>query len=390
MARNLYTGIDVGTHTVKVVIAAPKENPEAPLSIIGTGTAPSRGMRHGYVNDIKEAAKSIREAIDRASSASKIKVRSARVGLGGVGIEEVRSSSDISLTPSGGIVTEKMIERVLSDAEKKASARLVNRAVLHSIPLEYRVDGVKVYGRPQGLQGTKLSADVLLITALTQHQENLIEAVEALGIEVEGVMASPLAASLVTLTKAQKMAGVVLADIGAETVSVAIFEEDTPVSIKILPTGSAKITEAIALSFQVPLSEAESLKRGGVTGSDIPNRKLFSIVTTQLKEIYTLVNAHLKSIGRHRLLPAGVVLTGGGSGVGSSDEIAKTILKLPAQIGQIGHLPRSSGVDASSAVAYGLCRWGYAEDTAGASSTLGDVLGGTWEWIKRAIRSLLP
>ena len=390
MARRTYTGIDIGTYHVKVVIAAPQENPEAPLAIIGAGTSASKGLRHGYIIDVKEATRSIREAIDRAATAAKVKVTNARVGLGGIGLDEIRSSTEISLTQSGGIVTDAAIERALRDAEKKASPKLVNRTVIHAIPLEYRVDGNKTFGKPHGMQGTKLGIDALLITMLSQHQEDLIEAVEGAGVEVEGVMASPLAASLVTLTKAQKTAGVVLANIGSETLSVAVFEDDNPISLKVFPTGSADITESLALSLQIPLAEAESLKRGGVTGSDIPEKRMYTIVTNQLKEMYTLVNAHLKTIGRHRLLPAGIVITGGGSGLATSAEIARAILKLPSQIGQIGSLPRPSSADATWAVAYGLCRWAYAEDTSGASSTMGEVLGGAMDSLKRGLRSLLP
>ena len=203
-------------------------------------------------------------------------------------------------------------------------------------------------------------------------------------------MASPLAASLVTLTKAQKTAGVALANIGAETLSVVVFEDDMPISIKIFPIGSSDITESIALSFKIPLTEAESLKRGGVTGSDIPERKMYTIVATRLKEMYTLVNAHLKTLGRHRLLPAGVVITGGGSGLATTADIARAVLQLPSQVGQVGHLPRSSGVDASWAVAYGLCRWGFAEDASGGTHMFGDVVRDAWDSLKQGMRSLLP
>ncbi|OGG51582.1 hypothetical protein A2704_06680 [Candidatus Kaiserbacteria bacterium RIFCSPHIGHO2_01_FULL_54_36b] len=114
------------------------------------------------------------------------------------------------------------------------------------------------------------------------------------------------------------------------------------------------------------------------------------IIGAQLKEMYTLVNAHLKTIGRHRLLPAGIVITGGGSGLTSAAEIARAVLQLPSQVSQIGHLPRSSGVDATWAVAYGLCRWGFAEDASGARSTFGEVLSGGWDSLKQGLRSLLP
>ncbi len=390
MARQFYAGIDIGTYHVKVVIAAPAENPDFPLTILGTGTSSSRGLRHGYIIDKKEATKAIREALGRALGSAKVKIRSARVGLGGIGLDEIRSTGEVALTASGGIVTDREIERALRESEKRASSKLTNRSVIHAVPLEYRVDGTKVFGKPHGLQGTRLAIDTLLITMLSQHQDDIVDAVEAAGIEVEGVMASPLAASLVTLSKAQKTAGVVLANIGAETLSIVVFENDTPISLKIFPTGSSSITESIALSFKIPLPEAESLKRGGVTGSDIPEKKMSVLVGTRLKEMYTLVDAHLKSIGRHRLLPAGVVITGGGSGLSSAAEIARAVLQLPSQVSQIGHLPRSSGVDATWAVAYGLCRWAYAEDTSGSGHSIGDITRDAWDSLTATLRSLLP
>jgi cell division protein FtsA len=388
--KRIYTGIDIGTYHVKVVIAAAGENAELPMRIIGTGTSSSRGLRHGYIVDTKEATRSIREALDRARAAAKVKVRSARVAVGGVGLDEIRSTGEVTLTASGGIVTDREIDRAERESQKKIAPKLVNRSVIHTIPLEFRVDGMRAYGKPQGMQGTKLAVDTLLITMLSQHYDDLIAAVEAAGVEVEGVMASPLAASLVTLTKAQKTAGVVLANIGAETLSIVVFDEDTPLSLKVFPTGSSDITESIALSFQIPLPEAEQMKRGAVIGSDIPARRMQTLVAARLKDMYMLINAHLKSIGRHRLLPAGIVITGGGSGLASASEIARAILKLPSQVGQVGHLPRSSSVDATWAVAYGLCRWAYAEDMARGGYGLGDIIGNSWESLKQGVRSLLP
>ncbi|TSC86467.1 MAG: cell division protein FtsA [Parcubacteria group bacterium Gr01-1014_8] len=390
MRRTIYTGIDIGTYHVKAVIASPPDSPELPMTIIGTGSASSKGMRHGYLVDPKEVTRSIREAVGRAAQASKTPVRSARIAMGGVSLEEMRSTGDVTLTTSGGIATEREIERSQRESEKKAISRLINRTILHTIPLEYRIDGIPVRGRPHGLQGTKLSVDTLIISILTQHHDDLIDAVESAGIEVEGVMASPLAASFVTLTKAQKTAGVVLANIGAETLSIIVYDNDVPISVKVFPIGSSDITNAIALSFQIPLSEAEQMKRGAVTGSDIPPRKMGSIVSSQLKEMYLLMNAHLKTIGRHRLLPAGIVITGGGSGVAQATDIARTTLRIPSQIGVPAGIPRLGSLDATWAVAYGLCRWAYTEDAAAPMHTFGDILSRTIDSLRTGFRTLLP
>lgn len=388
--RKYYTGIDIGTYQVKVVIAAPAENADLPMQIIGTGVAISRGMRHGFIIDPAEAAKSVKEALARASQSAKVPVKSARVALGGLGLDEIRSTGEVTLTPSGGIVTAREIERAERESEKKASTRLTNRSIVHTIPIEFRVDGTRVLGQPNGLQGTKLAVDTLLITMLSQHHDDLIEAVEAAGVEVEGVMASPLAASLVTLSKAQKTAGVVLANIGAETLSVIVFDNDVPISVKVFPNGSTDITNTIALSLQIPPSEAEQMKRGAITGSDIAPRKMNMIIAGRLRDMFIIVNSHLKSIGRQRLLPAGIIITGGGSGLASAADIARTVLRLPSQIGLIGNLTRTGSADATWSVAYGLCRWGYAEDTSAGGHSFGEIISGAGESIKQAVRALLP
>src|ERR1035437_7050335 len=204
---------------------------------------------------------------------------------------------------------------------------------------------------------------MLFIPCIDHHLNDILESVEGAGIRVEDVMAAPVAASLVTLTKSQKIAGVVLCNIGAETVSIAVFENSVPVSLEIFPIGSTDITNDIALGLKVPLEEAEQIKIGAITGSSYPRKKLEEIITARLSDIFELIEAHLKKIGRNGLLPAGVIITGGGSGLNSINEIAKASLQMPSRIGTIGVLDgKSSFKDATWAVAYGLCIWGAHAD----------------------------
>jgi cell division protein FtsA len=388
--QKFFTGIDIGTYHVKVVIAAPGVSPDVPMQVLGTGTSSSRGLRHGYIVDIKEASASIREAVTRASQAAKVKVTKARVALGGVGLDEVRSTGDVTLTTSGGLVTERDMERAAKESEKRAVGKLVNRTVIHAIPLEYRVDGNKVFGKPEGLQGAKLSVDTLLITMLAKHHDDILDAVELAGIEAEGVMASPIAASFVTLTKAQKTAGVALANIGSETLTIIVYDNDIPISVKVFPIGAASITEKIALDFQLSLPEAEQAKRGAVMSGDVSSKKIQTIVNGRLKDMFTLVNSHLKTINRQRLLPAGLVITGGGSGITNAIEVARVVLKLPSSISSVGALARTATVDATWAVSYGLCRWAYAESLNDTGHSFADVLKESLDSLRGIFKSLLP
>jgi cell division protein FtsA len=390
MAR-LYTGIDIGTFHVKVVIAAAPEKPHDPLRIIGTGTAASKGMRHGYIINTKDVARSIKEALDIASATAKVRVHSARVAIGGVGLDELRSSGEVTLTASAGEVTDRDVDRAIRESERRVSSQLTNRKIIHAVPLSFKVDGTPVLGRAVGMKGAKLSVETLLITALEQHYNDIIDAVEGAGVDVEDVMASPLAASLATLTKPQKMAGVVLANIGAETISLAIFENDTPISIKVLPIGGSEITSDLALAFKVPLTEAEQMKRGAVVGSTAPQKKIDDVVASRLKDMFGLIDAHLKSIGRQRLLPAGIVITGGGSGLATACDLAKATMRLPSQIGLVSpSQARTLAADATWAVAFGLCKWGHTTEQRMGSESFRDILYSIRDSVGRFLKSLMP
>ena len=265
------------------------------------------------------------------------------------------------------------------------------RRIIYDIPLQYKIDNFPSLGAPIGLTANKIELKTLFITCLDHHVTDLIAAVNEAGVEVEDIMAAPIAASFVTLSKTQKIAGCVLANIGAETVSISVFENNIPTSLEVFPIGSTDITNDIALGLKVPLEEAEQIKIGAITGSSYPRKKLEEIVSARLYDIFELIEAHLKKIGRNGLLPAGIIITGGGSGLNSIDDLAKAALKLPSRIGSIGNVDgKSSFKDNPLSVAYGLCIWGiHAEESPEIDQTA-DFFRKFWKRVIRSVKQLLP
>ena len=359
MSRNIITGIDIGTYHVKVVIVSAQEKNEKGFpKIIGVGMAESRGLRHGYIVNIQDVTNSIKEAVEKAESHAEIKIKKAYVSIGGIGLGSITSASSVIISRADSEITSLDVKKVQEQCEKDIpNSASLNKKIIHSIPLYFKIDGKIALGKPEGMKGSKLEVKSLYITCLEHHLNDTIQAVEDIAISVQDVMASPIAASLVTLTKSQKIAGCVLTNIGAETVSIAVFENNIPVSLEIFPIGSTDITNDIALGLKVPLEEAEQIKIGAITGSSYPRKKLEEIITARLSDIFELIEAHLKKIGRNELLPAGIIITGGGSGLTNIEELAKMSLKLPSRIGTVhlGLQEKQSYRDSTWAVAYGLC-----------------------------------
>ncbi len=367
MARSIITGIDIGTHHIKVVIADASEKNEKSNQpkILGVGFAEAKGLRHGYVLNITDVVASIKQAVSMAEKRAETKVKKAFVSIGGIGLGSITSTSSIIISRADSEITTLDIKRIQEQCEKDIpNTASLNKKIIHSIPLQYKVDGKAVLGKPEGMRGSKFEIKTLYITCLEHHLNDIIESVEEAGISVQDVMAAPIASSLVTLTKSQKVAGCVLANIGAETVSIAVFENNIPVSLEVFPIGSTDITNDIALGLKVPLEEAEQIKIGAITGASYPRKKLEEIISARLSDVFELIETHLKKIGRNGLLPAGIILTGAGSSLSGIEDMAKASLRLPARIGSLnlGLTDRAGLKDSALAVAYGLCILGMHAD----------------------------
>ncbi|MEK7669113.1 MAG: cell division protein FtsA [Patescibacteria group bacterium] len=356
MSSHITAGIDIGTYEVRVVVAEQDEKNSLP-TVLGTGRAESKGLRHGYIINTADVTRSVILAVAQAQKSSGIKIKKAFISIGGVGLSGVNSQGSTIISRADQEITNADTEQAVLVAEESIPVALIqNRKIIYSIPISWKVDGKPVLGRVLGMKGVKLETKALFVSCIESHLDDLIEAVEEAGIEVIDVVASPIAASFVTLTKSQKIAGCVLANIGAETVSIVVFENNIPISLEIFPLGGSDITNDIALGLKISLEEAESIKLGGVTATSYSKKKLEEIVSARLGDIFELIEVHLKKIGKSGVLPAGIIITGGTSSIGQIEDLARSYLRLPSRIASLNIGNGKFQIkDSSWSVAYGLC-----------------------------------
>lgn len=379
--KRIATGIDVGTHATRVIIVEHSQN-ESPV-IIGTGVSETRGLRHGYIINKPDAMKSISSAIANAEKMAGIKIKSAILSVGGISLESAISHGSSIISRASGEVSEIDIKKSGAEAEENLP-HIVNKRIIYRTPLRYKLDGKEVLGDPVGMVGTKLDVKILFVTCLEQHLSDIVRAIEELGVEVDEVLPSPIAAGQVALNKKQRSVGCALVNIGAETVSIAVFENDIPISLQIFPIGSTDITNDIALGLKIPLQEAEKIKMSGSDGV-YSKKKLSEIIEARLYDIFELIDSHLKKIGRSGLLPAGVVLTGGGAGIATIEDLAKAVLKLPSSVAHpvLANSGKHVVKDSSWLVAYGLAVYALQKPNDDSESNLNNLFEILKNWLKQ-------
>lgn len=331
MIKNNYTcGIDIGTHSTKVVVVGFDKDKSEPV-VLATGSAPTVGVRFGYITNVDTVAESIRKAVKQAENILGIKIKRAFVSIGGISLTSTISTGSVIISKADQEITNLDVVKVIANSEENLD--IVNKKIVHTFPVSYKLDGKEIYVRPEGLKGIKLEVRTLFVTCLKQNIEDLITALTLAKIDIEEIIASPIVTGSILLGNKQKVAGCILMDIGAETVSTAVFENNTPISVAVFPIGSMDITKDIALGLKISLEEAESIKLGSVTGGDYSKKKVDEIVEARLSDIFELVGNQLKRLKRFELLPAGIIITGNGSYINNITEIARTQLKLPVKIG---------------------------------------------------------
>jgi len=376
--------LDIGTNWIRLVVCEQKNGDSVP-QVLALVKRQSKGLRRGYVINLEETTQSIREALDDAERIVRSRIRKVIVGVGGLSLGSKTAEGGVVASRPDSEITESDLGRAV-EASEAALTDMANKQILHRIPLSFKLDGEKVLGRPEGLRGSKLEVKTLFITGGTQHLRDMVRAAEEAGLIVEDLVASPFAASLAVMTKVQKMAGCVLVNIGSQTTSIAVFEEGLPLSIQVFAIGSTDITNDIALGFKIPIEEAEKVKKG--EGEPVgTKKKLDEIIEARLSDIFEFIEMHLKKIKRSGLLPAGLIITGGGASIANIEELAKDYFRLPAKTAQtaIATNSKSQIRDSAWSVSFGLCLFGVAEqegNSFGARVTLKNTQKKILAWLK--------
>ena len=402
-------GLDVGTTKVAVCVGAVQEGL---VHIIGSALVPNSGLRKGIIVDIEETVSALSAALEEAERLAGVPLTSATVSVGGAHTTISTSKGVIAVSRADGEIQASDMERVLDAA--RAVAIPANREVLHVIPRSYSVDGQEGIKDPTGMKGIRLEVETLLITCSSAAIKNLSRSVFQAGLEVNEMVFSPLATSHLLLTKKQKEIGVVLVDIGAGTTSMIVFEEGDIVTAEVFPVGSMHITNDIAIGLRTSLETAEVIKTkyGHALAAKVRETEqidltkiderekhkaqrqfVAEIIEARLNEILGMVKDALKAAGRDGMLPAGAILTGGGSQIEGLAEMAKAALMLPVQIGT--PTIQLSGMvdkldDPQYTTAAGLMLWAMESTTVptrrqGGLSIpkLGGVVDRAWDFLKQ-------
>ena len=409
MVEGVLVGIDVGTSKVCALIG--EIGRDGKLTVIGHGTVPASGLKKGAVVNIDQTVRSIRDAVERAERLSGWKIDKAFVGVGGAQIESLNSTGQVAVSAHTREVAREDIRRAIEVA--RAVAIPTNREVLHVERRGFIVDGQEGVKDPLGMSALRLEVETHIVTAPQTAVQNLMKCVAQAGVKIDELVVNALASAEAVANETERELGVAVADIGAGTIDLAMFNEGSPFHTSVLPVGGNFVTNDIAIGIKTSLPMAEELKiqhgtcdlkaiaddeeisvsvLGEDAGRTVSRLEVCQIIEARMRETLELLAGEMKSAGAG-MLPAGIILTGGGAQLAGLAELGREVLGMPVRVvspSGVAGLTDSILTPAYS-TAIGLLLWGSTmlddgESTRYESAPAAGLLGR----LRDSVRSIFP
>jgi len=376
VVEGVLVGIDVGTSKTCALIG--EVSRDGKVTVIGHGTVASSGLKKGSVVNIDQTVRSIADAVERAERLSGWKIDKAFVGVGGAQLDSLNSTGQVAVTAHDREISREDILRAIEVA--RAVAIPSNREVLHVERRGFIVDGQEGVKDPLGMSALRLEVETHIVTAPATAVQNLTKCVAAAGVKIDERVANALAAAEAVASETERELGVAVADIGAGTIDLAMFNEGSPFHTSVLPVGGNFVTNDVAIGIKTSLPVAEELKishgtadlrgiaddeqinvstLGEEAGRSISRLELCQIIEARMRETFEMMGAEMRSAGSG-MLPAGLILTGGASQLSGIAELGREVLQMPVRVVAptgVGGLTDSI-LTPAYATAIGLLHWG--------------------------------
>ncbi|MGL1901744.1 MAG: cell division protein FtsA [Fibrobacterales bacterium] len=353
MNSKIIVGLDIGSSKIGVVIGEIDE--ENNLNLVGIGTSPSGGLNKGCVVNIDKTVVSIEKAVEEAKlMAGTENIKDVYVSLSGDHIRSIEGRGMTAVMRPDNEITAQDVINVIDQA--KTISLPSGKEVLHALPQGFVVDDETAgITDPIGMTGVKLEGYVHVITGATTAKQNVLKAVTKAGLNIMGIVVTPLAASYSVLEDDEKELGVAVIDVGGGTTDVSIYLDNAINHTFSIGFGGKNVTSDIAIGIRTPVEKAEEIKKkygscgtsnlendrfvvvpgvGGRPQREIPQSVVSSIIRARMQEIYMIVLKEIKRKGLLDRLGAGIVLTGGCSITKGAMELAEEVFGVPVKLGK--------------------------------------------------------
>ena len=378
----IYTGIDIGTHSIKVLTGEFLD--DGSLWILGHGESPSLKMSKGEITDARFVLEQLRRAMNLAEEESGLDISRWPVflALSGRHLRIQNNVGRVHVKGPGGRVSE---EDMVAAAKLANSIAIADDQVpLHSYMRFHRLDDGRELLNAVGQGSSTLDVELQYVLGNRQRINTACGVVaDALGTRAAAAIYTPLVIGCAALRGEDLSDGCLSIDVGAGTTSYSVLTSIGCLQCGQYTIGCEQIANDLSVAFQITIDAGRKLVRelsalgcsaraqSSSSGRQIcldrsrkskaiPAEGIEQVIELRLRELFELLRQDLTESGAWQWVKGEVLLSGGGARIPGLLEIAREVLQHPVSLARPYQASGPSAVVASPSyiTAIGLLRCG--------------------------------
>ena len=321
--KDIYTGIDLGSNSIKIVVT---EKVNDKYQVLASCSSPSNGIKNGYIVDVKLAIASVKQAMKKIDEQLGIKVTKVVVC-----IPPSNARMDIVLGTTNIIdyneITGTDVSNVLLDALKGQDFK--NEELVTAMPISFTVDDKTNIKDPKGMKGSVLESRVVISLVPKEPLYRILEVLKLSGLEAIDIAFTSIGDYYTIKTrKYDELVGAII-NIGEYSTNISVFNKGIQIKSSMIPVGSHNIDKDITYVFKCKMSDSRRMKETFVTALstnadpndiievelDKDNKREISqvgvskVVEARVREILKLAKNEIKNLTNREIRY--IIITGG-------------------------------------------------------------------------------
>lgn len=295
--KKIYTGIDLGSYSIKIVVCEVVNNK---FHVLAASNTRCKGIQNGIITDVDKVKPYLIKArrdvedmlgikIDQAIVTVPINDRIFNIVDGKIQVEEenqIITSNDIC-----NVLQEAVVGGVREDME-----------LISVMPIFFKIDDMEPVSDPKGMSGNSLSVRAVAASIPKSNFKSVINLLKECGIEAVDVTFGALGDYYEAKSLEFDRAVSAIVNIGYAKTEISIYNKGILIKNDIIDKGSMLIDKDIAYMYKIKKGQARKIKENFAVSNtrysdindtlEITNKNGDVVVANQL-EISEIVEARL-------------------------------------------------------------------------------------------------
>lgn len=341
--RHIYTSVDIGTDTTKVVVT---ELYKGKLNLLAASSTKSKGIKKGLITDVNEASLSLKKAIGEVEEMLGFKIKKVLVNIPSYFAEFSKVDGRIKIDSPDSVINGYHISKVIESSLKDSN---FTKEIVSVTPIDFSVDDTTGIKDPKGLMGDFLSVRAVVTLVPKKNIYSVVSLIDGLGLEVVDISLNGIGDINAFKNKDidSKLGAII--NIGYETTNVSIYNKGIIIKNSIIGMGGKNIDNDLSYMYKIDLGVANKIKEKfalahkkfaskvefyNISDQERINQfEVTDIVMSRIEEILSLAKKEINLLANRKM--DYIIVTGGVSNMEGFSYVVDDVLGQGSLVGNV-------------------------------------------------------